>query len=252
MGAKSEGEGGDMAYGNFSDTINLYEWVFNNFSYRDILKSTDQVREIPVAMGSDTDKVILRPGSSITALLPNDEELSNFTIETTVYSEQENRELQAPISAGEVLGEVTVSKNGVVYGTATLVAGANVELSRLQYMKTQLSGTIHKPIVAVVLWLLVILLAVYILLVVRYRMRYRRHRRKALEAKLAREKKTAGMQSAAPIDVQKKPAQTPLVYERFSMPEPQEKKPAPPSANGEAGKASADRDYFEEFFGRRK
>jgi hypothetical protein len=62
-----------------------------------------------------------------------------------------------------VLGEVTVSKNGVVYGTATLVAGANVELSRLQYMKAQLYGTFHKPIVAVVLWLLVILLAVYIL-----------------------------------------------------------------------------------------
>jgi hypothetical protein len=34
------------------------------------------------------------------------------------------RELQAPISAGEVLGEVTVRKNGVVYGTASLVAGA--------------------------------------------------------------------------------------------------------------------------------
>jgi hypothetical protein len=43
-----------------------------------------------------------------------------------------------------------------------------------------------------------------------------------------------------------------MVYERFSIPEPQEKKQAPPSANGETGKASADRDYFEEFFGRKK
>jgi D-alanyl-D-alanine carboxypeptidase (penicillin-binding protein 5/6) len=74
MGAKSEGEGDNMTYGNFSDTIALYEWVFNNFSYRDILKSTDQVREIPVAMGSDTDKVYMRPNSTITALLPNDED----------------------------------------------------------------------------------------------------------------------------------------------------------------------------------
>jgi D-alanyl-D-alanine carboxypeptidase (penicillin-binding protein 5/6) len=252
MGAKSEGEGDDIAYGNFSDTITLYEWVFNNFSYRDILKSTDQVREIPVSMGSDTDKVVLRPASSITALLPNDEELSNFTIETTVYCEQENRELQAPISAGEVLGEVTVSKNGVVYGTAKLVAGANVELSRLQYMKAQLYGTIRKPVVTLVLWLLVILLAVYILLVVRYRILYRRYRREALAAKLAREGKAAGMPGAAPAEEQKKPAQKPLVYERFSMPEPQEKKQAPPSENGEAGTASADRDYFEEFFGRKK
>jgi hypothetical protein len=119
-------------------------------------------------------------------------------------------------------------------------------------MKTQLSGTFHKPVVAFALWLLVILLAVYILLVVRYRIRYRRHRRKALEAKLASERKTSGTPGKAPADTQKKPVQTPVVYERFSIPETQEKKQAPPSGNGEAGKEPAARDYFEEFFGRKK
>jgi flagellar biosynthesis/type III secretory pathway M-ring protein FliF/YscJ len=119
-------------------------------------------------------------------------------------------------------------------------------------MKTQLAGTFQKPFVAFALWLLVLLLVVYIVLVVRYRIRYLRHRRRVLEAKQTREKKTAGTPGAAPSEVQKKPAQAPLVYERFTIPEAQEKKQAPPPGNDEAGKEPADRDYFEEFFGRKK
>ena len=42
---------GSWYYGNFADTRTLFEWGFNNFSYQDVLKSTETVTEVPVAMG---------------------------------------------------------------------------------------------------------------------------------------------------------------------------------------------------------
>jgi D-alanyl-D-alanine carboxypeptidase (penicillin-binding protein 5/6) len=240
MGADATGEGDATVYGNFADSITLYNWVFKNFSYREILKTTDQIAELPVSMGS-TDSVVLRPGSSIVALLPNDEDLKSFSIETSVYSEQEDSSLQAPIPAGEVLGEVTVSRNGVVYGTSTLVAGAAVELSRVQYMKSQLETTLHSTVVRVVFWTLILLVVIYILLVIRYRLRYARHKRQVRQARQAAAERKAGS-GAAP----KQPAE-PSVARAAGR-----KGSAPPPGDSEARKSADDRDYFEEFFGRKK
>jgi D-alanyl-D-alanine carboxypeptidase (penicillin-binding protein 5/6) len=240
MGASATGEGDATVYGNFADSIALYNWVFKNFSYREILKTTDQIAELPVSMGS-SDSVVLRPGSSVVALLPNDEDLGSFTIETSIYSEQEGSPLQAPIPAGEVLGEVTVSRNGVVYGTSTLVAGAAVELSRVQYMKTQLETTLQSTVVRVVFWALLVLVIVYILLVIRYRLRVARHKRRVRQARqaAAERKAESGAAPKPPAD-----AHTARAAER--------KGAVPPAHDGDARKTTADRDYFEEFFGRKK
>jgi D-alanyl-D-alanine carboxypeptidase (penicillin-binding protein 5/6) len=240
MGAGTTGEGDAMEYGNFSDSITLYDWVFKNFSYREILKTTDQITELPVSMGS-SDSVVLRPGSSVVALLPNDDDLGSFTTETSIYSEQEDAPLQAPIPAGEVLGEVTVSRNGVVYGTSTLVAGASVELSRIQYMKTQLETTLHSTVVRVIFWSLLVLVIVYILLVIRYRVRYARRKRRVRQSRQA----AAGRKSAND-DAPAPPAD--INVARAAV----KKGSAPPSGGGEARKTAADRDYFEEFFGPKK
>lgn len=73
---------GSWYYGNFADTRTLFEWGFNNFSYQDVLKSTETVTEVPVAMGADADTVTARPSTTIRAFLPNDVDLT--AVERTI------------------------------------------------------------------------------------------------------------------------------------------------------------------------
>lgn len=73
---------GSWYYGNFADTRTLFEWGFNNFSYQDVLKSTETVTEVPVAMGADADTVTARPSMTIRAFLPNDVDLT--AVERTI------------------------------------------------------------------------------------------------------------------------------------------------------------------------
>ena len=47
--------------------------------------------------------------------------------------------MDAPIHAGDVLGSVTYSYNGVNYGTVELVALSDVEMSRVLYFSDKLS-----------------------------------------------------------------------------------------------------------------
>ena len=46
----------------------------------------------------------------------------------------------APIAAGSVLGVVTVSLDGYVLGSSSLVTSGTVELARSEYMKQEIAG----------------------------------------------------------------------------------------------------------------
>ncbi len=188
-GTGKENADGSLTYGNFVDTIALYNWVFNNFSMQEILGSSELVCEVPVAMGSDGDSVTLRPKDVVVALLPNDVELSGFERDIVIYSEQSGETLAAPIAAGAVLGEITVSKDGVVYGTASLVASTSVELSKIQYMKEQVGTALNLVWVKIIFWILIIILVAYALLIIRYRTLHKRHQKEARRARQELEKR---------------------------------------------------------------
>ena len=233
---------GKAVYTNFTDTIKLYDWVFNNFSYQEILSSVVAVAETPVAMGSDADSVSLRPESSVTALLPNDFSASDVETKVTVYSEQSGEQLTAPISAGQVLGEVSVSIGGTSYCTVKLVALSTVSLSHRQYIKSEISKTLHSTPVKIVIIVLAVLLVGYVALVVRYRILHERHRRALREARRA----AAGKPSAA---APKTPDAPPIDYFTADAAVPEKPKAEPqPSPESADDKAKAERDYFEEFF----
>ena len=234
LGGTASGEAGNTRYSNFGDSIRLYEWAFTNYSYQDILRTTDMVTEVPVALGSGRDSVVLRPGSAINALLPNDTDMSSFQQDIMIFSEENGEKLTAPIDAGEVLGEITIQRDGVIYGTAPLIASAAVELSRMEYMKGQVAAALSSLPARIIMGLLLAIIVIYIVLVVRYRILYRKHRqrqeaRRAAGVSAPERKKTtvhAGASSKRMDDI---------------IP------PMPDSAQ-----PSEERDYFEEFFGQKK
>ena len=254
---------GSWYYGNFADTRTLFEWGFNNFSYQDVLKSTETVTEVPVAMGADADTVTARPSTTIRAFLPN-------TLSPDVAADG----LTAPVSAGQVVGEISVIRDGVVLGTSPLVTTTSVDLSRVEYMKDQLRETLRTPGVILAFWALVLLFAAYIFVVVRYRSKRRAYQKRLElartirldmeddEEELRHERRvratTGAPRSRRREDVMLTPDSavdepTRVTGERpAAAPEDEPTRPVPDAKETkDAPGRDATRDYFEEFFGKK-
>ncbi|MEG1790164.1 MAG: D-alanyl-D-alanine carboxypeptidase family protein [Oscillospiraceae bacterium] len=258
-GVGTQNADGSMTYGNFVDTISMYNWVFNNFSVQEVLSSSELVREIDVSMGADVNSVTLRPKDVVTALLPNDEKVADFERRITIYNEQNGEELVAPIAAGQVLGEITVSKDGVVYGSTALVASTSVELSRMQYMKHQVKTALDLVWVKIIFWVLIIALAAYALLVIRYRILHKRHLKNARRVRVEREKLREAEdmtrvfrnteETKAPPRAPSAPSEQKVEY--FAPDDGKTRQPISPDTE-QKDRDKARRDYFEEFFRRRE
>lgn len=245
MGGVASGPEDNKQYSSFTDTIALYNWAFENFSYRDIVKTIDLIEDVPVAMGSNGDYVTVHPQNPVIALLANDDNMESFEQKIVIFSKESGEELIAPIEAGQVLGEISIIKDGVNYGTTPLVASTSIDLSYSGYIKSRIGQTLRKPLVIIILVILLALLGAYIYLVVRYRaskkqyvkqqsMRRRQQQKTVVERQPV---KTAGIQSKTP----------PITY--FEAPSeeelPSEEKPQDSLEN------QAERDYFEEFFSKK-
>ncbi len=265
---------GSWYYGNFADTRTLFEWGFNNFSYQDVLKSTETVTEVPVAMGADADTVTARPSTTIRAFLPNDVDLTAVERTITLSPDVAADGLTAPVSAGQVVGEISVIRDGVVLGTSPLVTTTSVDLSRVEYMKDQLRETLRTPGVILAFWALVLLFAAYIFVVVRYRSKRRAYQKRLElartirldmeddEEELRHERRvratTGAPRSRRREDVMLTPDSavdepTRVTGERpAAAPEDEPTRPVPDAKETkDAPGRDATRDYFEEFFGKK-
>ena len=172
MGCDGELNAQIEKYYNFDDTIAMYDWVFNNFSHQSIISTSENVMSVPVEL-SDGGSAMLRPQNSLTALLPNDVTAESITRDIVLYDQQ----LVAPIAAGTPLGEMTLSLDGEVLGTVTLVNNSEVELSRVEYMKQRIAEVFSQGWVIAIIVLVLAFLALYLILVMRYRRLRQRHLR---------------------------------------------------------------------------
>ena len=177
---------------NLTESRRLFEWGFAEFGWRTILSSGDLIAKAPVQDGDGADFVNLHPESSIVLLIDNDIPLEQFKKNIIIYSVENDEPLIAPVSAGDVLGEVTLTRDGVTYGPVLLVANTDVGLNRLVFIKIQLMDVITGKTARIVLGSLAALVAIYVALVIRYNViKYRRKRRiRAAKRKLAEERRT--------------------------------------------------------------
>ena len=249
-----DGNGVLDRYCNFTDAAALFDYGFDNFSYREVLKSTEIVTEVPVSMADNTDTVAVRPSTSIVRLLANDDDLSGYQKIPTIYAQQNGEKLEAPISAGQVLGEISVLRNGEVIGTASLVASTDVNLSRTRYMRTEIMETLRRPVVRITFWVLFLLFALYLTLVIRYRMRRKRYSSKEYQTRVARA--IASGDDEAEDWYNDKPVRARVRTVPRTAPPPAPKRPARPASARDRSSAThaipddeSFRDYFEEFFG---
>lgn len=115
LGAKAK----DIRY---IDTINLFNFAFNNYSFTKLKSKNNSVTSIEIDNASDdTKKLNLLINSDITVLSNLDNK--NSVIEPTIVLKEN---LSAPISKGEVVGKIKYEFDGDIY-ESELIAASNVD-----------------------------------------------------------------------------------------------------------------------------
>jgi D-alanyl-D-alanine carboxypeptidase (penicillin-binding protein 5/6) len=110
----------------FSETKDLYQYGYDNYSVKTILNADDVVTQIEVANGTkDTRNLDLLASETITALLENTSLEDDLDFEITL-----KEDINAPIEQGDVLGNISYTIDGIQYET-DLVASHQVEKSKL-------------------------------------------------------------------------------------------------------------------------
>ena len=166
------GTSGSEGRTDFTETIRLFDWGFANFSRQVILDDTAlDIAEMPVTL-SKSEAVALRPEGELAATLPNDLDPALFTRTPTLNAQS----VEAPVEEGQVLGSVTVSYNGVEYGTLDLVALNSVERSDLMFYMDRIEKFFSQIWVKILL--VVILIAIVVLILRRVLFGSRRGRRR--------------------------------------------------------------------------
>ena len=118
-------EDGEIRTYSFYDTRVLFDWAFDNFSYKTILDADEVIQEVPVTL-SRVDHVTVHPAQEVEVLLPND--LDPADLERTVILQDP---VEAPVTEGQVLGTLELSHDDTVYASVDLLAMHDVEASGL-------------------------------------------------------------------------------------------------------------------------
>lgn len=151
----------------FSESSRLLKWGFENFSEQTVLDSTFPAGDVRVTLSRETDHVAAVPEKTVTAELPNDISIDDFDITTNLYET-----VAAPVSKGDILGTMTLSLDGVEYGTVNLVAANDVKVSPWLARKAAVQNLFSKLWVRI---LCILLLAGILYLVLRLTVLKRRN-----------------------------------------------------------------------------
>ena len=112
---------------SFSETIRLFDHGFDDFKSMDLIDTGEYIQEVPVELSSETNYVVIHPAEGIRRMVPAELEPEDLERDITLFSES----VDAPIAEGDVLGKMSISYDGVDYGTVDLVALNDVSASWL-------------------------------------------------------------------------------------------------------------------------
>ena len=109
----------------FSESRELYEYGYNNYSIKTLINKDSVVSQIEIENATkDTKNLDLLISQDITALVNNSENYDNLVPELNI-----NETVQAPIDEGTVIGTAVYDIDGIQY-TSNLIASHYVEESK--------------------------------------------------------------------------------------------------------------------------
>lgn len=166
LGAQVDDEGTILS---FTETARLFDWGFDNFEPVTVLEE-DKLYAVPVRLSKETDTVMAHPEATTQVILPRDIDTETELIYTLDLPES----VDAPVTAGDVLGSVTVTYNDQEYARVPLLALTDVTASSFLTWQNLIREFLGRTIVkiAIVAALVLIALLVIWLKYIRPRRRY--------------------------------------------------------------------------------
>ena len=144
---------------SFTETARLFDYGFDNFASRQVLDENELIQEVPVALSKQVSSVAVHPAETTEAMLPKD--VKDEDLVRTV--KLDNETANAPIAAGDRLGEITVSYNGQDCVTVPLLAVADVSASRFLLARHGIGEFFSRPSARIAILALLVMVAALVL-----------------------------------------------------------------------------------------
>lgn len=114
----------------FSETKDLYQYGYHNYSIKTLLHANDIVTQTEVSNGTkETRNLDLLANTSINALLEN-----NMSTDSIPFEINLKETIKAPIEQGDSLGTISYTVDGIEYKTDLLASHAVEESQLLSYI----------------------------------------------------------------------------------------------------------------------
>ena len=154
------------------DHVNLYEWAFDNFVYHTVVEENEICKELDVQQGEDN-RLQLVTDTSFSTLLPR--ELAEAMAAgdsgplqrkvTVLY-----KDIVAPVSKGELMGQLDVVYQGETIASIRLVAARSIERSQVAYIADRAKSLLDTSwFIPLLILLGFLLITLFVLLTIRRR-----------------------------------------------------------------------------------
>lgn len=166
---------------SFEETKTLFRWGFNNFDTVDMVEKDESVTEVPVRLSTQQDTLVVVTKDKLSGIMPIDADMSRIEKKIDLP-----KSVDAPIKAGQKIGEMTVSYGGVEYGKVELVALNDISVSNVLYYADKIENFFQSNVFRImILGVILLFFGYFLFLVLRVRHQNKK-RKKMMKSKQAR------------------------------------------------------------------
>ena len=138
MGATCNLEGGNWLRYAYEDHGNLYRWAFSTFEKTRIMQKTDPIGSVKVLDG-EKDTLTLFPAMNeeFWTLLPRGSDVKSVV---QFVPDIPEKEVEAPIAEGAILGTITILRANETFGPWNLITNESVERTSSAIARDRIGG----------------------------------------------------------------------------------------------------------------
>ena len=156
LGCENPETNGKIQRKQFSESIRLLDWGFENFTSATLLNADTYLEEVPVRNSFQATHVVIKPAESVVSLIPGEYAPEKLDLRLTLNSSTAT----APISKGDVLGKVAVIYGGEQYAEVDMVAVSDVSFSPFNAFISSVDAVLGNLFVRILLALALLFLLV--------------------------------------------------------------------------------------------
>ncbi len=165
---------------DYVDTTNLFEYGFTNYKSETLVSEGSIVAQAPIKSAKGENRVLLEAGGSLSKLINVNEAIGEITHNDTI-----NKNIKAPISRGDVLGEAEYFVDNVSIGTIELVATKDYAFDPIKNILGVVASIFTSP------WLYLPFVLFFVALVIIRQYNYNKRRKQRAEARRLEKEKEA-------------------------------------------------------------